>query len=78
MKTMFTTVAVKLLAGTHLVGQTVADLSLNAEIKLKSANTNEERKAIRDARIEATMAYQSKAGIYSPFKSIQDMDASQQ
>lgn len=77
MKNALISVAGKVLAGTHLVGQTIADLSLNAEIKLKSTDTVD-AKAIIDHRLTRTMELQAKAGIYNPFNSIQSMTEAQQ
>jgi len=77
MKTTVTNLACKVLGATHLVGSTIADLSLNAEIKLRSTS-DLSVKDIIDARITRTMSLQAKAGIYSPFNSIVDMDQSMQ
>lgn len=77
MRTTVVNLACKVLGATHLLGQTMADLSLNAEIKLRLTDELS-AKDIIDARITRTMALQAKAGIYSPFNSIVDMTQDQQ
>jgi hypothetical protein len=77
MKTSVINLACKVLGASHLVGQTLADLSLNAEIKLRQTD-DLSAKQIIDARITRTMSLQAKAGIYSPFNAIVDMTQDQQ
>lgn len=73
MKNALIRVATKVLGGTHLVGQTIADLSLNAEIKLHGSDEQLEIKRVIDHRLTRTMELQAKAGIYNPFNSIAEL-----
>ena len=65
----------KALGFTHLIGQTIADLSLNAEVSLRTSKdaTPEQIKVVIDYRVQATMAYQAKLKVKNPYKAIADL-----
>ncbi len=65
-----------ILGGVHFVSQTVADLSLNAEIKLQS-NTKTTKEVI-NYRLGKTLELQAKLGLSNPFEALAPMTQAQQ
>ena len=74
-KTFAVNTTCKALGFTHLIGQTIADLSLNAEIglRLNKEATPEQVKAVIDYRVQSTMSYQAKLKVKNPYAAIADM-----
>lgn len=60
----------KVLGGIHLIGQTVADLALSAEVRLRTTSTVSAADVI-NYRVNRTMVLQSKVGIANPFESLE-------
>lgn len=76
MRTSVQSVAVtatcKVLGGVHLVAQTVSDMALNAEIKLRTTDTLPASQVVA-YRVERTMLLQAKLGLRNPFNGLDEL-----